>query len=166
MAASEVAETLPLPTSGIDHIRELPVSRRATPEGQVFLRTFSIAIRRTSHEGSSYCALCHPPLCQGITASELGDKSSQHSTGPPPHPHVHVGILLLCWAIAQTFLQTFPHSQGLFCLWGMLRLLLHQQESDFYACGSFHCLRIVNSRLVTPTYRCIVCTYISTVQGT
>jgi len=116
MAASEVAETLPLPTSGINHIRELPASRRATPEGQVFLRTFSIAIRRTSHEGSSYCVLCHSLLCQVVVASGLGDQTSQHNTGPPPHPHVHVGIFLLCRAIAQTFLQTFPHSQGLFCL--------------------------------------------------
>ena len=116
MAASEVAETLPLPTSGIDHIREMPVSRRATPEGQVFLRTFSIAIRRTSHEGSSYCALCHLLLCQVIVASGLGDQTSLHNTVPPPHPLVRVGIFLLCRAIAQTFLQTFPHSQGLFCL--------------------------------------------------
>ena len=116
MAASEVAETLPLPTSSIDHIRELPASWRATPKGQVFLRAFSIAIRRTSHAGSFYCALCHPPLCQVIVASELGDQTSQHSTGPPPQPHVHVGIFLLCREITQTFLQTFPHSQGSFCL--------------------------------------------------
>ena len=166
MAASEVAGTLLLPSSGVDHIREMPAFRRATPKGQVFLRTFSIAIRRTSHEGSSYCALCHLLQCQVIVAGGLGDQTSQHNTGPPPRLHVHVGIFLLCRAIAQTFLQTFPHFQGLFCLWGMLRLLLHQQESDFYACGSCHCLRIVNSKLVTPTYRCIVCTYISTVQGT
>ena len=116
MAASEVAETLPLPTSGIDHIREMPVSRRAAPEGQVFLRTFSIAIRRTLHEDSSYCVLCHLPLSQVTVASGLGDQTSLHNTCPPPHPLVRVGIFLLCRAIAQTFLQTFPHSQGSFCL--------------------------------------------------